>query len=189
MRKLGIVLICLTLLLVLAGFSGSMLVIDRPEHADVIVALAGETDRRPARALDLMHQHYAPKMVLDVPANARIYGPSVAELAENYVRSLPQSKNISICPIAGLSTKAEARDVARCLPSGVHNILLVTSDFHTRRALSTFSHELPPYHFSVAAAYDPEQFGGEWWLRRQWAKQYFGEWLRLAWWEGVDRWR
>jgi hypothetical protein len=41
----------------------------------------------------------------------------------------------------------------------------------------------------VAAAYDPNEFGVQWWRHRQWAKVDFDEWLRLIWWELVDRWR
>ena len=188
MGRLRLLLIALVLVLVFGTLSGNFLVIDHPQHADAIVVLAGETDRRPSRGLELLSQRYAPTMILDVPDDARIYGPTAVELARAYVQKLPQKDSISICPIVGLSTKAEAHDVLRCLPANVHNILLVTSDFHTRRALSTFSHELRQYHFSVAAAYDDNQFGGHWWLHRQWAKQNFGEWLRLAWWEAVDRW-
>lgn len=170
--------------------SGSFLVINKPQPADAIVVLAGETDRRPARALELLSQHYAPKIILDVPSNARIYNRSIPELAAEYVEHLPQKDAVSLCSIFGLSTKAEAHDVESCLQrSNVHTILLVTSDFHTRRALSIFTHELPSYRFSVAAAYDPQQFGTKWWQHRQWAKQNFDEWFRLAWWEGVDRWR
>ena len=68
-------------------------------------------------------------------------------------------------------------------------ILIVTSDYHTRRALSIFRHELPGRSFSVAAAYDPAEFGTLWWTHRQWAKILFDEWIRLVWWNAVDRWR
>jgi uncharacterized SAM-binding protein YcdF (DUF218 family) len=41
-----------------------------------------------------------------------------------------------VCPIFGFSTKAEAEDVSRCLqPVGAHRVLIVTSEFHTRRSL------------------------------------------------------
>ena len=68
-------------------------------------------------------------------------------------------------------------------------ILIVTSDFHTRRSLSIFRHEMPGKSFSVAAARDETQFGARWWTHRQWAKTCLDEWLRLFWWNAVDRWR
>jgi hypothetical protein len=41
----------------------------------------------------------------------------------------------------------------------------------------------------VAAARDDTQFGTRWWTDRQWAKTCLDEWLRLIWWNGVERWR
>src|SRR5438445_8265894 len=127
------------LALVLGAASGGFLVVDEPRKSDVIMVLAGETDRRPARALELFDQGYASKIVIDVPTHARIYQWTQPELAQKYVEALPQARVISICPITGLSTKAEAKDAARCFSqSGGRSVLLVTSDFHTRRALKIF---------------------------------------------------
>jgi len=191
MRKLRLVMVAaLLVLLFFSATSGRFLVVNDPHTADVIVILAGETDRRPARGLELLSQNYAPRMLLDVPAAAKIYGRSMVELSQQYVQQLPEGQSVTICPILGLSTKAEAQDVARCLQQyGAHTVLLVTSDYHTRRALSTFRSELRQYGFHVAAAYDPQQFGASWWKHRQWAKLNVDEWVRLVWWEAVDRWR
>lgn len=183
-----IVVLCLFLLLSLT--SGSFLVVNDPQPADVIVVLAGETNWRPARALQLLSQNYAPKVLLDVPINAIVYNQSMIAIARQYVQSVPHAQQISICPIAGLSTKDEARDVARCLyGSNARRVLVVTSDYHTRRARSIFQHELHGEQISVAAAFDSEQYGVPWWHHRQWAKMNFDEWLRLVWWQTVDRWR
>jgi hypothetical protein len=170
--------------------SGRFLVVNSPGHADMIVVLAGEPDRRPARALELLSQGYAGKALIDVPATNKIFGFNLLQLAQDYVRALPLSNSVAICPVYGLSTKAETQDVEHCLrKSGAKNVLLVTSDYHTRRALSIFRHELPSYRFSVAAVNDRQQFGTKWWQQRQWAKMNFDEWTRLVWWEAVDRWR
>jgi hypothetical protein len=73
MRKLWAVLAVLILLVaLLLSTSGWFLVVNNPQHADVIVALAGETDRRPSRALELLRAGYAPRLQLDVPAAAKI---------------------------------------------------------------------------------------------------------------------
>src|SRR5205807_3918129 len=74
--------------IVLAAASGGFLVIDQPRKSDVILVLAGETDRRLARALELFDQGYAPKIVLNVPAQPRIYRWTQPELAQKYVDSL-----------------------------------------------------------------------------------------------------
>jgi hypothetical protein len=188
MKRLRVVVL-VGLALWLIAESGKLLVADQPQRADVILVLAGETDRRPARALELLSQGYASRLVLDVPADGRVYGSTLVELARGWADSLPQASAIIVCPIHGLSTKAEARDASECLRNiGGRSTLLVTSDFHTRRALSVFRRRIPARTFEVAATYDSTQFGVQWWRHRQWAKTNLDEWLRLVWWQLVDRW-
>ena len=185
----GTLLLGVALALVAAS-AGKWLVADEPCRSDVILVLAGETGRRPERALQLLEQGYGRRVVIDVPAGATIFRFSAIELAKEYVQSLPRAAAISICPIEGLSTKEEARDAEKCLAGEpAASVLLVTSDFHTRRALKIFRHELPARSFSVTGAYDDTQFGSRWWTHRQWAKTAVDEWLRLLWWNLVDRWR
>lgn len=167
-----------------------ILVVDAPERSDVILVLAGETNHRPGRGLELLNQGYAARMIIDVPAASRLYNVSEVDLARNYIKTLPQAAAIDVCPIEGLSTRAETRDVDRCLTGTLSShVLIVTSDFHTRRALSIFRHELPGRSFSVAASHDEAQFGIRWWTHRQWAKVCLDEWTRFIWWNAVDRWK
>ena len=191
MRKFRLALVALlVLVLVLIGTSGGFLVVNDVHHADLIVVLAGEIDRRPARGLELLQQGYAAQVLLDVPARAKIFDRQTIDIAQEYVNTLPDRGRIRICPIVGLSTKAEAHDVAHCFGDAPSKqILLVTSDYHTRRAISTFRRELPGHEFFIAATKDPSQFGTQWWQQRQWAKINLDEWLKLVWWQLVDRWR
>jgi len=176
-------------LVAFAANAGRMLVVDAPQPSDVILVLAGETDRRPERALQLLDQGYARRVVIDVPATARVYDFTQVELAEKYVHGLPEAASVHICPIVGLSTRDEARDAEKCLAGEEGSrILIVTSEFHTRRSLSIFRHEVRGKSFSVAVARDDTQFGTRWWTHRQWAKTCVDEWLRLIWWNGVERW-
>jgi len=185
----AVILLCCGLVL-FARNAGKILVIDDPKPSDVIVVLAGETDRRPAHALQLLNRGYARRVVIDVSQNARVYDSTIVQLAQEYIRKLPEAANIEICPIQGLSTRDESHDVAKCLArENSSRILIVTSDFHTRRSLSTFRHELKGKSFSVAATRDETQFGERWWTHRQWAKTLVDEWFRLLWWNAVERWR
>ena len=174
----------------LAAKAGSFLIVDAPRRSDTILVLAGETDRRPQRALELLDEGYGRQIVLDVPSNARLYEFTQIELAQKYIQDLPQAASVSICAIDGLSTKDESSDAEKCLQrEGAKSVLIVTSDFHTRRALEIFRRELPGREFSVAAARSDEGFGSRWWTHRQWAKTFVDEWLRLIWWKAVDQWR
>jgi len=186
--KLLLFAVVLSLMFACAGF-GRFLVLNEPRQADVIVILAGETDHRLTRGLELLDQGYAPRIILDVPAEDKIYQWRQTELARQYVAGLPESGSISICAVHGQSTRGEVEDVSRCL-GGMHDkkILLVTSDFHTRRALSIFRRAAPS-DYSVAAAFDAREFGARWWQHREWAKTTAEECAKLLWWEFVDRWR
>jgi hypothetical protein len=183
--------VALALLLVeFAAHAGSVLIVDNAQRSDVILVLAGETDRRPARGLQLLDAGYGRRVIIDVPAAADTYGFTHVDLAKHYVQQLPQADSVEICPIDGLSTKDEALDAEKCLARDkARRVLIVTSDFHTRRALSTFRHQIKGIDFSIAPAFDDAQFGARWWSHRQWAKTCVDEWFRLAWWTAVDRWR
>lgn len=177
----------------LVGFAlnaGRMLVIDEPQPSDVIVVLAGETYHRPLRAMQLLDRGYARRVLIDVPAGVTIYEFSEVQLAEKYVHDLPEAEAVEVCPIEGLSTRDESHDVERCLAHETGSrVLLVTSEFHTRRSLSIFRHEMRGKSLAVAASYDDTQFGTRWWTHRQWAKTCLDEWLRLLWWDGIERWK
>ena len=174
----------------LASQAARFLVVDEPEKSDAIVVLAGETKVRPARALELLRQGVAPREFMDAETRDLIYDQRLTDIAQKYVNSLPEVSRIAVCPIVGFSTYAEADDASRCLqPLGAHRVLIVTSEFHTRRALLIFRHRLPQYQFSAAAARNPAQFGEAWWTNREWAKVTFDECSKMLWWEAVDRWR
>jgi uncharacterized SAM-binding protein YcdF (DUF218 family) len=193
-RKNGLRIVALlfiiSLAVALAAKAGSFLIVDAPRPSDTIIVLAGETEHRPQRALDLLAQGYARHIILDVPNHAVLYKFSQFELAQKYIQELPQPSSMSICLIDGLSTKEESKDAQKCLQhEGAHSVLIVTSDFHTRRALDVFRRELPEFRYSVAAARSEEAFGSKWWTHRQWAKIFVDEWLRLLWWKIIDQWR
>jgi hypothetical protein len=186
---LGTVVLAM-LFVVLAARAGSFLIVDAPQPSDVILVLAGETYNRPHRALELLAQGYAHRIILNVPANSKLYEFTQLQLAQKYIQDLPQGAVMSICPITGLSTREESKDVQGCIEhEGAKSILIVTSDFRTRRALDTFRREIPGHTYSVAAARDDTQFGARWWTHRQWAKTLLDEWMRLIWWKLVDQWR
>jgi uncharacterized SAM-binding protein YcdF (DUF218 family) len=178
-----------TVALLFAVNAGNLLVVNDPKPSDVAVVLAGETEQRPARAVQLLTQGYAKRAVIDVPATAKVVGFTEIELARQAFQKLPQADAIQICPITALSTRDEVHDVEKCVTDQEKSVLIVTSDFHTRRALSIFRKEWKGKTFSAAAAQDSTQFGVRWWQHRQWAKTLVDEWLRVIWWNGVDRWR
>jgi uncharacterized SAM-binding protein YcdF (DUF218 family) len=171
--------------------SGEYLVMDQPAHADVMVVLAGDiNDRRFFRGLELLRQGYAPRMLVDANSDMIFFGRTPALLEDQWIRSLNLNVDqVQVCPTQGDSTDEETRYISQCLHTDqISTVLLVTSDFHTRRALSTVKRRLPKYRWSIAASRDDSVFNEKWWRRREWAKTAFLEWTKLIWWEAVDRW-
>jgi vancomycin permeability regulator SanA len=190
MRLLRLFVVFLIVVVVLSSQAARFLVVDAPEKSDAIVVLAGETHVRPARALELLRQGMAPHAFLNAEQRAQVYDEPLVDIAQKYVNGLPDANRVSVCAIVGFSTNAEADDVTRCLQSlNAHRVLIVTSDYHSRRALMIFRHRLPQYQFSVAGARNPAEFGDAWWTNREWAKNTFDEWLKMLWWQIADRWR
>jgi uncharacterized SAM-binding protein YcdF (DUF218 family) len=191
MRKLLFSAILLVAI-VFAGNAGRILIVREIRKADAIVVLQGEADRRPTLALALMREGYAPRVLLDASNTGGVYRWTYAEIAEQYIQTLPPevARSVTVCAMPALSTLEEAERAHRCLDAvGARSVLLVTSEYHTRRARSIFVHSLPGYQIGIAGAVEPDQFGVRWWRHRQWAKVTLGEWTRLVWWECVDRWR
>jgi uncharacterized SAM-binding protein YcdF (DUF218 family) len=185
-----LVLACVLLIL----RSGSFLVLDNPEKSDALVVLGGDQgDLRYWHGLELLRNGYGSHLVLDTYGSL-IYGRSYSELAAGFVARTAgdQVSRVSLCTIEYDSTKQETGDVGRCLSRlrpAPHSVLLVTDDYHTRRALSIFRDRLPQYHWSTAASHNPYFFGLPWWKHREWAKTYALECQKLLYWEVFDRWR
>jgi DUF218 domain len=181
------------LLLAFALTAGRLLVRDSPQKSDVIVVLAGDSfDDRYNHGMELLRAGYAKQMFLDVASDRHYFGRLQTEIATEFIQKDAGDMRgfVSVCPFAEDSTVSEAKYVAICLePLHPRKVLLVTSDWHTARALSVFNNRLPQYEWSVAAAKDAGMFGVLWWRRREWAKTTLAEWLRVTWWNVVDRWR
>lgn len=179
--------------LIFALFAGRLLVRDHPERSDVIVVLAGDSqNERYRHGMELLRAGYGSHLFLDAESDSRYFGHTPAEYAEAFLKqdAGEMLSKVSVCPFEEDSTLTETGFVAKCMePFHPRNVLLVTSDWHTARARSVFTHRLPQYHWSIAAAHDPRIFGIRWWQQREWAKTTFEEWLKVIWWNTVDRWR
>ena len=183
-KKLIVLLGLLFALVIFAGFAGRLLVSDHPQKSDVIIVLAGDSqDARYRRGMELLRAGYARQLFLDASSDSNYFGHTPAEYAATFLKEDAKEMvgQVSVCPFEEDSTLTETRYVAKCLeqfrPAGV---LLVTSDWHTARALAIFKHRLPGYRWSVAAAQDDRLFGTHWWTHREWAKTTFQEWLKAS---------
>lgn len=191
MRKLALLAMVLGVIAFVAN-AGRILMVRDVRKADAILVLDGENDRRPALGIELLRHGYAPRVLLDASLDGYVYHLILAQIAEEYIHALPPgiAGSVSVCGVSALSAIAEVGLARHCLDAvGARSVLVVTSEYHTRRALSIFRHVFPNRYIGVAGAVEPEQFGVRWWQHRQWAKVTLEEWTRLIFWECVDRWR
>ena len=173
--------------------AGSFLVVDHPLPSDVGVVLQGDrADFRLNRGIELIKKGVARELFVNADNRAPFYGKTFLQLAQEYIQRLPPdvAAHIHACPLAATSTVEEVADTERCLaPLHPTRILLVTSDYHTRRSLAVFRTVLPKYTWSVAASHDPVEFGEHYWKSREWLKTTFTEWQKLLFWNLFERWK
>ena len=124
----------------------NLLVVSVPmEKADALIVLGGEPVARPFEAARLYKEGVAPRVFVtgigDAGANSRILikegVPSSAITVES--KAITTYSNATL-----LKPMLEA--------DHVHSALIVTSPFHTRRALATFRKVIPEVRFGVVDA-------------------------------------
>ncbi|MCU1339219.1 MAG: hypothetical protein JWO19_4800, partial [Bryobacterales bacterium] len=140
---------------VLAGLGSYLVRADAPEKADIALVLAGDAEgNRILTAAELARRGFVPRVLVSGPSG--VYGYYECDLAIPFAvkAGYPESYFLHFENNAR-STKDEARDaVARLRQLGAHKILLVTSDYHTRRAGKIFRSAAPDLQFVVVAAPD-----------------------------------
>lgn len=122
-------------------FSDSLLVVEgKDATADVIVVLGGEPMQRPPRAAELFKQGTAPVVIVSGNGDCE----DVRRLLE--ARGVPAPAIQLEC--ASTSTVQNARFSAPLLRARhARRVILVTSWFHSRRALYCFRHYAPEIEF------------------------------------------
>ena len=164
---------------VLAGLGSYLVKADPPEKADIGLVLAGDGEgNRILKAAQLVRQGYVSKVLVSGPSG--IYGQHECDLAIPFAvkAGYPESYFLHFENDAR-STQEEARDaIPRLRQMGVHKVLLVTSDYHTRRAGKIFRTAAPDLQFIVVAAPDVSFTPDGWWHNRQGEKIAFMEWVK-----------
>jgi uncharacterized SAM-binding protein YcdF (DUF218 family) len=187
----GLILLALGLLFhqSLLGAVGSYLVqADPPVKADIGVVLAGDSrGNRILKAAELVREGYIPSVLVSGPDGT--YGFSECDLAIPFAvkAGYPESYFLHFENTAR-STQDEARVVVEELHRrGVHSVLVVTSDYHTRRSGRMYRSAAPPdLKITVVAAPDPYFTPDGWWHNREGRKTALYESMKtVASWFGI----
>jgi uncharacterized SAM-binding protein YcdF (DUF218 family) len=149
-----------------------------PEHADMIVVLGGDWyGNRILKAAELAKQGYAPRVL--VSGTGYLYGQYEGDLAIPFAVSHGYDEKLFIKLLyPATSTREEAAVVIPELRRrGVRKYILVTTEFHTRRAGNLFRQVGPDLHVSVVAPPDTLHWNN-WWMNREGRKTFFLEWTK-----------
>jgi len=181
-RRLALVaivaLVCGTA--VFLPFAGRFLVREDPlVHADAICVLDGTRAERWMEAVDLYKAGYAPVIVLspgrteDAELILRSRGiryPSNAALARDAMVQMGIDPSAIVIPDASVDNTAQEAEMMRSVAHarGWHNIVMITSKYHSRRAGFAFRRELRGSGITVSVRttkYDVSD-PAHWWRRR-----------------------
>ncbi len=161
-----------------------------PSHLDGLVVLQGSILGEKARidgAVRLLQQGRADRMMISIP-HETYWGQSVAPIARVYIaKQFGQeiAARTDFCE-TGLdvnSTKQEAEAIWPCIDGlGEHQIAVVTSNYHTRRARIIWYKTLAKHSRAQLWIYgvpDPEFRADGWWRDRRSAKTWLFELSKL----------
>jgi uncharacterized SAM-binding protein YcdF (DUF218 family) len=173
----------------LMRLAGSFWVVDEdPKNSDVIVILGDDNYNgdRATRAAELYKSGFAPHVI----ASGKFLRPyaSIAELEEHDLidRGVPKSAIVRLTHSAD-DTREEAQAISQQLASrGWSRVILVTSNYHTRRARYICERLFPAGTIlHVVAARDSEYDPDSWWESRRGMKIFFHEFVGMpvAMWE------
>jgi uncharacterized SAM-binding protein YcdF (DUF218 family) len=170
------------------GALGAYLVqADPPQKADAALVLAGDGwGNRILTAAQLARDGYVPKVLVSGPDGA--YGNHECDLAIPFAvkHGYPASYFLHV-EHQGRSTLLEAKAVLiEIRRMGIKKLMVVTSDFHTRRSGFIFRKLAPDLKILVVAAPDENFTANGWWHSREGQKTFLLEWQKtLANWFGV----
>ncbi len=171
----------------LPWIGGFLVRAEQPWQADIIVSLAGDHyGRRILKACELVRAGYAPRVLVSGPECCYANVESDLAIAFAVRNGCPADWFISF-PIEALSTRDEARDLlAELRRRGARRFIIVTSNYHTRRAGRIWARIADRSSFRVVAAPDKYFRPGDWWHSREARKTVFIEWSKtFATWAGL----
>lgn len=196
-RKATFTLILCVLLgvwIIVAPFLATYLIVEKPlENADAIMVLSGSAvyQERTRKAAELYKQGVAPVVIVtDDGERARWFGrggnPTIVELEQRELIAngvMPEAIRVLPGKVAGTDDEAKAlRDEIAARPLG--SVLIVTSGYHSRRALTTFEKILAEKNVTLGIASPPPgdytPTPNYWWLRPRGWQTVAGEYVKIA---------
>jgi uncharacterized SAM-binding protein YcdF (DUF218 family) len=190
-RLLAALLLAILFLMLLAfrqqaldGLGEFLVVSDPLEHADLIYVLAGDFwGSRVLLGANLGSQGWAPKVIMSggLYTGGGYVNRYESDLAVDFAvqHGYPRGLFLSV-PLELQSTIDEARAMGPIFHRlGARRVLLVTSNFHSRRAAQVFRLFLPEFEFRMEGSPDHTFDPHAWWETLQQRHLLFAEYQKM----------
>jgi uncharacterized SAM-binding protein YcdF (DUF218 family) len=186
-RALGVVVVLVALAgwlahdRILGALGGYLVSASPPEKADIAVVLAGDPyGHRILTAAELVKQGYVPVALVSGPAG--VYDLHECDLAIPFAvrRGYPASDFAHFENFARSTAEEAAAIVPELRRRSAHKVLLVTSNYHTRRAGAIFRRAAPDLTIITIAAPDEYYRPESWWHSRDAQKIFLTEWEKTG---------
>ena len=163
----------------LSYLGGYLVDIDLAQPADLILVLGGDfLGPRVIEAAELAKRGYAPVVLLSSPPYAT--GTEGDWTIPFLVQRGYRSDNLEVFAHTAHSTIAEANALRGELTRrGVKRVILVTSNYHSRRAAIVFRLFCPGINFISAPAPDPHYHIDGWWNDASSRQLFLSEWTKI----------
>ncbi len=155
---------------------------DGPRKVDAIVVLGGDgVGDRTLKGAELGQEGYAPVVIVSGPPTLISFeSTEEIQFAEQHGYPASLFREVHL-PAEAESTRTEADELGKVLKAqGIKSVLLVTSNYHTRRAKKLWRMENPWLQVSVVPSVDPQHLftASTWWKTRPGQKTFLYEWMK-----------
>ncbi len=187
LRASALLLVAVVVLLVLfhtailAALGNFLVKAEPPQKVDLIVVLAGDGfGRRILKAGELLQQGYATQALVSGPDGN--YGRYECDLAIPFAVKAgdPESYFLHFEHHARSTVEESTALAKRLREMGVKRVMLVTSNYHTRRAGKIFRRAVPDLDVVVVSAPDKYFNPDNWWKDREASKIFLLEWVKTV---------
>ena len=150
-----------------------MIVNEAPQKADVIIVLAGDpSGSRVAYGAELYNEGYAGNILLS--------GDEVDMTQQALSDGIPESA-IILEDESQTTFKNAQFSIKLVNDQGYKSVIVVTSQYHTRRASIIFAHFFKGIHLTVCAVPYDTATAHSWWKYSNSRNFVISEYLKLAW--------
>jgi uncharacterized SAM-binding protein YcdF (DUF218 family) len=173
----------------LLALGGVLVARDSLEPADIVFVLNGGENTRPFQAAALYRAGLAPEIVIarddSISRSTNCPGCLTSEMSERILRfCVPNSHIVELQIPGGVKTTFDEAHLcfAYSRSRRIKNIIVVTSDFHTRRTKWIFDRVFSgtPVKIMVDATRNGRYSVSNWWLRQGGRHDCWKEYLKLA---------